>query len=79
MDEETLGSIFEPGFSTKEARRGGMGFGLFWVKIFLDRFRGEIRVQSQPGQGTTFLVWLPLTDLGSDKSEPLPGEPGGYS
>ncbi len=71
MDEHALAHIFEPGFSTKEARRGGMGFGLFWVKIFLDRFRGDISVKSEPGVGTMFFVWLPIADLAEDGSKSL--------
>ncbi len=39
------------------ARR--LGFGLWWVKIFVDRFGGRLEVESAPGQGSAFTVYLP--------------------
>jgi signal transduction histidine kinase len=36
-----------------------LGFGLWWVKTFMDRFGGRLQVDSQPGQGSAFTVWLP--------------------
>jgi GAF domain-containing protein len=36
-----------------------LGFGLWWVKKFVDRFGGQLILQSEPGQGTTFTVRLP--------------------
>lgn len=37
----------------------GLGFGLWWVKTFLEQQHGDITVESQPGQGTTFTITLP--------------------
>jgi len=74
MNEETRQRIFEPGFSTKPPGSGRMGFGLFWVKLFVDRFRGEVRIHSESGRGTTVSVLLPvpggaeLAEQGSDVS-----------
>ncbi|HFD39900.1 MAG TPA: HAMP domain-containing histidine kinase, partial [Anaerolineae bacterium] len=37
----------------------GVGFGLWWVRTFLERQGGMIRCQSRPGEGSTFTVRLP--------------------
>ena len=50
--------IFELDFSTKRSPKK-LGFGLWWVKMLIQRFGGEIRVESTPGQGTAFHVRLP--------------------
>ena len=39
---------------------GGMGLGLYISREIIQRHRGDIVFHSQPGQGTTFLFWLPL-------------------
>ncbi len=36
-----------------------LGFGLWWVKTFVDRFGGRVTFESQPGQGSVFTVYLP--------------------
>lgn len=48
--------IFEPFFS---ARQGGTGLGLFLSLNFVRRWGGEIRVESEPGRGSTFEIVLP--------------------
>jgi signal transduction histidine kinase len=50
---------FSPSPMSAEPQRGRLGFGLWWVKALLDRFDGRIVFDSQPGQGTTFKVYLP--------------------
>jgi polar amino acid transport system substrate-binding protein len=42
----------------------GLGFGLWWVKTFLEQQHGEITVESRPLEGTTFTILLPM-NLGS--------------
>lgn len=37
-----------------------LGFGLWWVKTFVDRFGGRISLTSEPRQGTAFTIWLPI-------------------
>ncbi|GEM_PF-4756757 len=53
---EVLDRVFEPFFSTKKT---GTGLGLTLVQQVLQEHAGEVRVTSEPGQGTTFLVSIP--------------------
>lgn len=56
MDETTRSRIFDPFFSTKPK---GHGLGLSATMGIIRTHGGTLQVQSQPGQGTTFTVWLP--------------------
>jgi CheY-like chemotaxis protein len=67
MTEQIRLHIFDPFFTTK--REKGKGFGLSGAYSIVDRHGGEITVQSEPGKGATFTVWLPLA---SEPGEPLP-------
>ncbi len=62
MDEETLGKIFNPYFSTK-ARDKGTGLGLAVVHGILRSYGGDIHVQSTVDKGTMFTVYLPVVDI----------------
>ncbi|MBT7304564.1 MAG: PAS domain-containing protein [Victivallales bacterium] len=71
MDEETLGHIFEPFFTTKGVGEG-TGLGLAAVYGTVRSHEGAIEVQSEPGQGSTFVLHLPLTEspVGRDRDGP---------
>jgi signal transduction histidine kinase len=57
MDEEALQHLFEPFYTTKET---GTGLGLVSCKRIVTAHGGVIRVESEPGQGTCFHLYIPL-------------------
>jgi CheY-like chemotaxis protein len=60
MDQQTLRRLFEPFYTTKPAGRG-TGLGLSVVHGIVQQHGGVVRVQSAPGQGSRFDVYLPGT------------------
>lgn len=54
-----LSKIFTPFFTTKE-RGAGTGLGLSIVKTLINKYGGDISVESEEGKGATFLVRLPV-------------------
>ena len=55
ISPENTGRIFDMFYTTNPT---GLGFGLWWVKTFLEQQQGEITVESQPDEHTTFTVTL---------------------
>jgi chemosensory pili system protein ChpA (sensor histidine kinase/response regulator) len=62
-ETELLDFIFEPGFSTAEkvTELSGRGVGMDVVRTNLQEIRGDVRVNTQPGKGTTFVLRIPFT------------------
>ncbi|MCP4108477.1 MAG: chemotaxis protein CheA [Desulfobacteraceae bacterium] len=62
-DQDVFSLIFEPGFSTSNiiSDISGRGVGMDVVKTNIEKLRGQIEIQSRPGEGTVFKISLPLT------------------
>ena len=75
IPQEHISRIFEPLFTTKQAGRGsGMGLSTAWN--VLQQHEGGVTVESAPGAGSTFRVYLPRTlevELAQERTVPAPG------
>src|SRR6266481_3292292 len=62
-DAQTLDMIFRPGFSTAAeiTELSGRGVGLDVVQSVIERLKGTVQIETEPGRGTTFRLRLPLT------------------
>lgn len=65
IPEEILPKIFDPFFTTKRGK-GGSGLGLHIIfNLVTNTLKGEIHCESQPGEGTRFVIRIPYSQLGS--------------
>ncbi len=78
IPKSDIDRVFEPFFSTKTGK-GGTGLGLSITYGLVQELGGDIRVQSSVGQGTTFIVTLPLNPTDATHGQQEPGTIGrGY-
>jgi two-component system chemotaxis sensor kinase CheA len=61
--DEILNLVFQPGLTTAEevTEISGRGVGMDVVKTAMERLKGKVMVESEPGRGTTFQLMVPLT------------------
>ena len=59
MSEETKQKVFDPFFTTKEVGKG-TGLGLSIVYGIIEQHKGNIHMESRPGRGTSFNIYLPI-------------------
>ena len=70
MSQETKAKVFNPFFTTKQVNEG-TGLGLSLSRSIILEHDGTIEVESEPGQGTTFIITLPVTPADEGKAPEL--------
>ena len=68
IEARHMASIFDPFFTTKPMEKGS-GLGLYNARLFIEKHHGAISVDSVEGVGTTFRIWLPLSDFTEGERE----------
>jgi signal transduction histidine kinase len=59
IDQENINKIFDPFFTTKDVGKG-TGLGMNIAYNIVSKHKGDIRVESVVGEGTTFIIQLPV-------------------
>jgi two-component system, NtrC family, sensor kinase len=68
ISKDDLSKIFEPFFTTKRDKKG-TGLGLSITNMIINNHKGTLTVESEPGKGTTFKIFLPIIG-GTDEKNP---------
>ena len=61
MSAEELARVFEPFYRAGDGRKDGQGIGLSIVRRLSERYSWPVRLESQPGKGTTATITFPST------------------
>ncbi len=69
IDPDILDRIFEPYFTTRSEEDGNQGLGLALVDSIVREHSGFVVVESQPGRGTRFRIYLPVLETRPAKDE----------
>jgi len=70
MDKDTVSHVFDPYFTTKSLGKGS-GLGLTIVYTIVRQSGGCISLQSEPGKGSTFTIFLPVYKAGAEEKHLL--------
>lgn len=70
ISQDAINKIFEPFYTTKRSGKG-TGLGLSVVQNIMKSVGGRIAVDSRPGEGTTFSLYFPLTDIQNQEASPI--------
>jgi PAS domain S-box-containing protein len=74
ISPQNLPRLFEPFFTTKVSNEG-TGLGLSISHSIIAEHGGEIRAESEPGKGATFIIELPVPDISAKSEDATPTEP----